>query len=409
MNKLHLVIVGHVDHGKSSLIGRILYETDSVPSDKIDSIKMKDGHMEFSHLLDHLQEEREQEITIETTRTYFRYLNKEFVIIDAPGHVEFTKNMITGASQAEAAILIVDAGEGIKEQTIRHSYLLSLLDIKNIIVVINKMDKIDYDQKIYDGICNELAELFKRFDMDIFYFVPTSVTEGANICHTSKKLSWYKGEPLINLLYGISNKEDEGRKAAIFPLQDVYKINDRRLANGRLEAGELSAGNRIFIYPGKRVTYIESIVKFGETTCKKAQEGESFGITTTEPVFLERGNIITNSIEVLKESAYLIISAFWMNTASLGIGDEITVRCSTQETKGIVKEIKKVINTKTLEIENSSELQNLYAGEIHLSLKKNICISQYSVNKNLGRVVLLRAQEICGGGIVTKKGRDGNE
>lgn len=405
MDKLQLVIVGHVDHGKSSLIGRILYETNAIPSDKIAEVYLENGEIEFSRLLDHLQEEREQEITIETTRTYFSYKNQEIVIIDCPGHVEFTKNMVTGAAQANLAVVIVDVSEGIKEQTIRHSYLLSILDIKKVIVVVNKMDKVGYCERRFRELCNSISNLFSKFDIHIQDFIPTSVVDGVNICSKSDKASWYCGNTLMDSLLMFKNEESFSVSETIFPVQDVFKCSDKRLINGRLESGKLCVEDRIFIYPGKRVTKVKSIDKFGVVDCQNAQQGESFGFTTIDPVFVERGNIVCSTDKIVKESDELVATVFWMNPAKLEPSDEISLRCTTQNTKGHVISIQKVINTKSLEIEAEKDyLENLYVGKVTIKLKKAIFISTYSENKIMGRIVLLRNEEICGGGLITNIG-----
>jgi len=204
MDTLKFVIVGHVDHGKSTLIGRLLYDTGSISPDKIEEIKKTSSDLgretEFAYLLDHLEEERQQGITIDTTQVFFKSDKREYVIIDAPGHVEFVKNMITGASQAEGALLIVDAEEGIKEQTRRHAYILSMLGLKNAVVVFNKMDLVGFDKQKFDMLKKNAQEMMKSINIEVSSCIPVSAKRGDNIVNISKDMAWYQGPTVLEAL-----------------------------------------------------------------------------------------------------------------------------------------------------------------------------------------------------------------
>ena len=210
MDVLSFVIVGHVDHGKSTLIGRLLFDTDSLPPDKIEEIKKASAgqgrRTEFAYLLDHLEEERKQGITIDTTQVFFKSPKRRYVIIDAPGHVEFVKNMITGASQAEAAVLIVDVAEGVKEQTRRHSYMLSLLGLKQVVVVMNKMDLVDFSQETFDSVKNDVTQWLKSIDIEPKLYIPISAIDGENVIAKSEKMDWYTGPTLLESLDTLQNQ-----------------------------------------------------------------------------------------------------------------------------------------------------------------------------------------------------------
>ena len=239
--QLSIVIVGHVDHGKSTLVGRLLYDTKSISEDRIEELRKAssatDNELEFAFLLDHLREEREQGITIDTTQTFFHTENREYRIIDAPGHVEFVKNMITGASQADSAVLIVDAKEGVQQQTKRHAYILSLLGIKNLIIVINKMDKVGYAQTVYDDVVHDLEVLLKQLNLSTQYYIPVSALKGDNICSYSTNMEWYKGQALLDILEQFDEGEEKQKDFGTFSGQDVYRIGDKRISVGRVEAG----------------------------------------------------------------------------------------------------------------------------------------------------------------------------
>jgi len=281
MDALSFVIVGHVDHGKSTLIGRLLYDTDSLPPDKIEEVKkasaIQGKQTEFAFLLDHLEEERKQGITIDTTQVFFKTSKRQYVIIDAPGHVEFVKNMITGASQAEAAVLIVDVAEGIMEQTRRHSYMLSLLGLEQIIVVLNKMDLVDFSQDHFNAIKHQIQDWLKTIDIEATLCVPISAIEGDNIAAKSDNMKWYTGPTFLESMDTLQNKQPQEDKPLFFPIQDVYKIEDKRINAGRVESGIIEEGAEIKIMPGGQVTKINTIEKFLEQP-HKAVAGECIGL-----------------------------------------------------------------------------------------------------------------------------------
>ncbi|MBW8034831.1 MAG: hypothetical protein FVQ79_04045, partial [Planctomycetes bacterium] len=221
MDVLSFVIVGHVDHGKSTLIGRLMYDTGALPPDKFEEIKKASQNQgrrtEFAYLLDHLEEERKQGITIDTTQVFFTTDKRRYVIIDAPGHVEFVKNMITGASQAEAAVLIVDAEEGVKEQTKRHSYMLSMLSLKQVVVVINKMDLVDYSQDRFNEVRSDVENWLASIDIEIDIVIPISAIDGDNITTNSDKMPWYSEFTFLGSLDTLENTLPPENKPLLFP------------------------------------------------------------------------------------------------------------------------------------------------------------------------------------------------
>jgi len=280
MDVLSFVIVGHVDHGKSTLIGRLLYDTDSLPPDKIEEIKKASSgqgrRTEFAYLLDHLEEERKQGITIDTTQVFFKTSKRRYVIIDAPGHVEFVKNMITGASQAEAAVLIIDVTEGVKEQTRRHSYMLSLLGLHQVVVVLNKMDLVDFSQERFEAVRKDADEWLKSINVEPMLYIPISAIEGDNVAGKSENTSWYTGPTFLDSLDTMQNKQPPEDKPMLFPIQDIYKIEDKRINVGRVEAGVIAEGDEIKVLPTGEVTKVASIEKFLEER-EQAIASESIG------------------------------------------------------------------------------------------------------------------------------------
>jgi len=406
MKTLSFVIVGHVDHGKSTLIGRLLYDTDSLPLDKFEEIRKSSEDLgretEFAYLLDHLEEERQQGVTIDTTQVFFKTDKRDYVIIDAPGHVEFVKNMVTGASQAEAAVLIVDASEGVKEQTKRHAYILSLLGLNQVVVVINKMDLVDFSQKVFHKVKENVRKFLDSINIRLDLCVPISALKGDNIASRSQNLTWYDGPTFLESLDILKNKELPGDKPLIFPVQDVYKIEGKRIAVGRVEAGMIGKGQEIKILPEGEVTVVKSVEKFLEDK-DSACSGENIGITTVDSLFLNRGNIVcdTKNEPVLTNSFKANI--LWMSKEQFNKDEKIMMRCATQQTIVKVEQIHNRMNSSTLEIleHDADILGNLEVGQVTIKTKKPIVIKSFNDVNELGRFVFVKDDNICAGGIIT--------
>ena len=406
MDVLSFVIVGHVDHGKSTLIGRLLYDTDSWPPDKIEEIKkasaVQGKRTEFAYLLDHLEEERKQGITIDTTQVFFKTAKRRYVIIDAPGHVEFVKNMITGASQAEAAVLIIDVTEGVKEQTRRHSYMLSLLGLHQVVVVLNKMDLADFSQDRFETVKKDALGWLKSINIEPTLFIPISAIEGDNITGKSEKMNWYAGPSFLQSLDTLESRQPPEGKPLLFPTQDIYKIGDKRINVGRVESGIIAKDNKIKILPSGQVTNVNSIEKFPEDT-GKAIASECIGITTADSVFLDRGNIVClpGAEPTLTDS--IPANIFWMTKQDFVKDQKLTIRCATQETSCKIERINKRINSSTLEVieENAEVIKNLEVAEVIIKTKRKVIIKDFNDVQELGRFVLVQDENICAGGIIT--------
>jgi len=405
-SNLRFVIVGHVDHGKSTLIGRLLYDTNSLPPDKIEEIKKVSKDLgrdtEFAYLLDHLEEERQQGITIDTTQVFFKTDKRQYVIIDAPGHIEFVKNMITGASQAEAAVLIIDVKEGIKEQTKRHAYVLSLLGLNQVIVLLNKMDLVDFKEESFGSVKREIEKFLNSIKIEPIFCIPVSAIRGENIAKKSEKMAWYGGPAFLESLDTLRNRESLQDKPLIFPVQDVYKIDDKRIVVGRIEAGIIMRGQAIKVLPGNQTTNVKSIEKYMKEL-DKAYSGESIGITIDNSLFLNRGDVICEPGKEPFLADGFKANIFWMSKRDFEKGERIVIKCSTQETTCRVERIEKRIDSSTLEIieQEADILKNLEVGEVVIRTKKPIAVKAFNDVQELGRFVLLHDENICAGGIIT--------
>lgn len=404
---LKIVVVGHVDHGKSTVIGRLLYDTKSLPEGAIDRVKRiskeKGKPFEYAYLLDAFEEEQKQGITIDTTQLQFFTEKRDYVIIDAPGHKEFLKNMISGAANAEAALLIVDANEGIQEQSKRHGYILSLLGIQKVYVLINKMDIIQYSQEKFNEIRQDMNEFLNNLHIYPLKYIPISAFYGENMTSPSGKMPWYKGEPVLQAIDLIEKDKGLGNKPLRFPIQDVYKFDARRIIAGRIESGTLKVGDEVLISPGSRVTKVKSIEYWAKRDETQAVEaGMSVGITVADEFFNQRGEFISQVQDAPLVADAFKASIFWMGKKALQKGAEYKLKLVTQETECEIQAITKVIDATTLEhIDNASRVKTNDVAEVIIRTKKPVCFDPFKNNSNTGRFVLVDGYDVSGGGIIS--------
>lgn len=402
---MNITIAGHVDHGKSTLIGRLLYDTNKINPDKLEEIKKASetlsNKLEFSYFLDSLEEEREQNITIDTTQIFFKTNNHEYTIIDNPGHKEFIRNMITGTSLAEAAILIVKAEDGMQEQTKRHAYILSMLGINTLILTINTFNIDEFTKEKFDNLKKNILEFLNNIKLNPLYIIPISALEGDNIAFDSKKLIWYKGPNLLTALDSLEGKKESRDQKLIFPVQDVYKIEGKRIIVGRIESGKISIGDEVIFLPTKKISSINSIEIF-EKQKTEAEAGESIGVTIKDPHFVERGQIVCKKEDLPKISNSIKARIFWMDADNLVSNEKLTLRCSTQEVDCIVEKINKKINSSSMEIlgENAEVLGETEVGEVTIKTDTPVVFEKFKDLEGLGRFVLIRDKDIVAGGII---------
>lgn len=404
---LKLVIVGHLDHGKSTLIGRLLLNTNSLPREKIMEIKRISKELgkeaELAFLTDQLKEERQRCMTIDTTQSYFKTHKRNYVIIDAPGHVQFIKNMITGATQAEASVLIVDATEGIMEQTKRHAYIINMLGIGRVIAVFNKMDLVNYKEKRFKEIKTKLLKFLDKLEIKPLFIIPVSAKEDVNISERSSKMSWYKGSCLLKALDSFRLGIKTAEKPLRMPIQDIYEIEGKKIIVGRILSGEIIRGQEITLFPSLRQARINSIKVFGKFP-KKAKAGENIGLILDEPSFAKRGEVIAQKENPPKPTNRFKGDIFWMSGEPLQINKTITLKCATQEVKCIAEKIEKRIDSSTLEIieESANQLKLNEAGEVIFNTENPIVIEKFDFIEGLGRFVVERGYNLQGAGIITQ-------
>lgn len=407
MSEIKIVFVGHVDHGKSTIIGRLLHDTKSLPQgvvDKVQRIADETGKdFEFAYLLDAFAEERQQGITIDTTQLKFSTARRDYLIIDAPGHKEFLKNMISGAANANAAFLVVDAQAGVREQTRRHAYLLSLLGIKKIFVLVNKMDLVGYSEQRFLEVADEIKNFLSSINAAPEKIIPLSGMVGDNVTRRTENLSWYAGLTLIETLDKIPNAEEDFAAPLRLPIQDVYKFDEQRIIVGRIESGRLNVGDAIKIFPEGRKTAITDFAYWHERDRKiSAGADESVGIILADEFFNKRGEIITRAEDTPpKVSNRLRASVFWMGKNFLTVGKIYKLKLATAEVEATVEKIIRTIDASTLaRQENSGELCRNDVGEIIFKLKEKIAFDEFGTFQATGRFVLIDGYDVSGGGIV---------
>ena len=403
-HSLPIVIVGHVDHGKSTLIGRLLYDTGSLPEEKINEIRIASQtagrEMEFSFLMDHLEEERQRGITIDISQTFFNTDKRRYVIIDAPGHKEFLKNMITGSSQAEAALLLLDAAEGIRDQTRRHSFILGMLGLKQVAVIINKMDMVDYSKERFTALSDEITRILNKFNIQPSFIVPISARHGANVAKPSENLNWYSGPTVLQALDNFSTLE-VSNKPLRFPVQDAYVVDGRKITVGRVEAGYIRKGDEIIILPGGEKAHVASIEKFLQDDIKIAETGECIGLCLDKPAL--RGQVVVNNRKEIPRIIKTIhANIFWMADNSYKKGEPLTFKCATQEVNGEIGNIYRRFDPATIEVveKDATEIGAAEIAEVDIILEKPVAVDSFNDIPEMGRFVLEKMGHPVGGGII---------
>ncbi len=411
LNQFRVVIVGHVDHGKSTLIGRLLYDTKSLPEGKYEELQeicknRGTDALEWSFVLDAFQAERDQAITIDTTQIWFSTEERDYVIIDAPGHREFLKNMVSGAAAADAAILVVDATEGVREQTKRHAYLLSLLGLRQVGVVINKMDMVEHSSETYANVSKEVDDYLQSIGLSANYIVPISAREGDMISDRGDKMEWYKGKSLVEVLDAFEYDSPPLSRALRFPVQDVYRFGEERILVGRVESGSLNKGDKILFSPTNEEAEITSIKTFPEDPAKvTASAGEVTGITLDERIFVERGHIGSHTKNPPMLSNVFRSNIFWLAAKPLKVGNTYKVRYATVEATVTVQSIDLVIDTDDLgQNEKAGEVGKNAVAEVTFRSQDMLPIDPYADNQKTGRLVIYEDYDIAGGGAINMDG-----
>ena len=408
--RMHIVITGHVDHGKSTIIGRLLADTGALPDGKLDQVRAHCAAtarpFEYAFLLDALKDEQAQGITIDAARIFFSSSARRYVILDAPGHIEFLKNMITGAAHAEAALLVIDALEGIRENSRRHGYMLSMLGVRQVAVLVNKMDLVGYDSAVFASITDEFTSFLRQLDIEPACFIPVSGREGDNIATRASTMSWYSGPTVLEALDAFKTDRSMGERPFRMPVQGVYKFteegDDRRIVAGGILTGSVSVGDEVVFLPSGKRSSVRSIEAFNSEPLETALAGSGTGFTLGEQIYVPRGEIAVKVNEPRPEvTTRLRVSLFWLGRQPLVKRREYTLKLGTARVPVRLESVQRVLDASTLAASETSEhVGRNDVAECVLRLGRAIAFDLASDIPETGRFVLVEDYEIRGGGII---------
>ncbi len=412
MELLRFTTAGSVDDGKSTLIGRLLYDSKSIFEDQLQAVeaaseRLGNAEVNLALLTDGLRAEREQGITIDVAYRYFATPKRKFIIADTPGHIEYTRNMVTGASTADAAIILVDARNGIIEQTKRHSYIASLLKIDYVVVAINKMDLVDFSKEVYDNIRAEYAKIADVLGLKNVFFIPISALKGDNVVNPSDNMPWYGGETLLHLLENIPLKQGADDAQFRFPVQYVIRPQtaewpDYRAYAGRISGGRIKVGDKVTILPSQTESVVSRIDE-GTNQVDEARSSQSVSISLADDVDVSRGSLIVKTAELPTVSNQIELLVCWLNHRPLQLRQKYIIRHTSDELQGVVGEVEYKVNINTLENNlDDKEVKMNDIAKVRLKLSKPLAFDLYAKNRTTGSLVFIDegTNETVGAGMI---------
>jgi bifunctional enzyme CysN/CysC len=421
----NVVIVGHVDHGKSTVVGRLLADTNALPQGKLEAVRRECERtgkpFEYAFLLDALSDEQDQGITIDTARCFFKSARRDYIIIDAPGHIEFLKNMISGAARAEAAVLVIDAKEGVRENSRRHGYILSMLGVKEVVVCVNKMDLVGYRQDHFRAIEAEYRAFLEGIGaVRPRQFVPISAVAGVNLARRGGETSWYDGATLLELLDGLAKAPPKVDQPLRMPLQAVYKFtkhgDDRRIFAGRIEAGRVSVGDKVVFSPSNKISTIRSIEGFNRAPVETIEAGWSTGFTLSEEIYVTRGEVLSHVERPPLVSTRIRANLIWLGRKPLVAGRDYKLKLGTAAVPVQLQKINRVIDASRTDAAGLAEAgADVGSGaaptkdhvgrhdvaDVVLALRQPLAFDLTADCEATGRFVIVDDYDVAGGGIIT--------
>ena len=415
---MNIVIAGHVDHGKSTVIGRLLADTGTLPQGKLEQIRemcrRNSKPFEYAFLLDALKDERSQGITIDAARVFFKTKKRHYLILDAPGHIEFLKNMVTGASHAEAAVLVIDAEEGVQENSRRHGYMLSLLGIGQLVVLINKMDLVDYKEEIYNAVRADYSAFLEKIGLD-GAFIPVSGMAGDNIAAPSERMPWYRGQTVLEALDEFRKAPRPVAKPFRMPVQGVYKFthrgDKRRIIAGTVESGQLKVGDDVIFYPSGKHSRVKRLEVFNAPSPQSFEAGSAAAFTLDTQIYVTRGQIAAIADQTSPQiSTRLQVSLFWMAKQPLIKGKEYILKLGTARQPVVVEDILHVMDAAEMQPQSSPDRVEYHnVADCILRADRAIAFDPTDVMESTSRFVIVDDYEIRGGGIVRQALPDDQE
>ncbi len=398
MNILKFFTAGSVDDGKSTLIGRLLYDTDSILADQLEALqnsnrKNDDGTIDLAILTDGLRAEREQGITIDVAYKYFQTDKRKFIIADTPGHIQYTRNMVTGASTANLAIILIDARNGVVEQTIRHSYLVSLLGIKHIVVCVNKMDMIDYNETKFNAIIEKYKALAQNLNLSDVVYIPVSALKGDNIVQPSERMDWYEGESLLHFLEKVDTDAQDKSVQARMPVQWVIRpqteeLHDYRGYAGRVLSGTFKVNDRVTVLPSGNSSTISKI-EFFENELEEALAGQSVTIHLNDDVDISRGDTLVNAAALPIESKLIEADLCWMDARALDTSITYFLQHNSKITRCKISEVIYKVDINTLEKHGADDFKLNDIGRVVLKTADALAFDLYGDNRANGSAILI--------------------
>jgi len=407
-----VVVTGHVDHGKSTVVGRLLADTGALPEGRLEQIRaFCERHsrpFEHAYLLDALKDERAQGITIDAARVFFTAGGRRYVLIDAPGHVEFVKNMVTGASRADAALIVIDGDEGVRENSRRHGYLLGVLGIREIIVLVNKMDLVQYSQAAFENVVREYAAFLNDVGLQPRAFIPVAARHGDSIVTRGAQLDWYAGPTVLECLAALTPRRTAADAPFRMPVQAVYKFtakqDSRRIIAGTIETGTLSVGDRVVFQPSGKEATVKTLEAFNREAPASASAGEATGFTLAEPVYVARGQVVTRAGEAQPLSARRFkANLFWLGRRPLVSTRDYTLKigCARVAARVTIEHVLDASSLQRVAVKGGpATLERLQVAECVIDLARHVAVDVESDLEAMHRFVLVDDYEIAGGGIV---------
>ena len=416
LEHMNVVITGHVDHGKSTVIGRLMADTGSLPEGKLEQVKASCARnskpFEYAFLLDALKDEQSQGITIDSARVFFKTKKRHYIIIDAPGHIEFLKNMVTGAARAEAAFLTIDAEEGVQENSRRHGYLLSMLGIKQMCVLVNKMDLVGYDQKVYKAVVRKYTRFLKNIDMHNVKFIPVSGLGGDNIASMSENMPWWKGDTVLTLIDKFKKESSPVDLPFRMSVQDVYKFtamgDSRRIIAGTVSTGTLKDGDELVFYPSGKKSRVAGIEDFTGKAPESVPAGMATGFTMAEQIYTKRGDLVVRAGEKPPQTGNVMrVNLFWLGREPFVKDKEYVLKTGTERVRMRLFDTVKVIDASNLSSDGMKKMvQRHDVADCVLTTKRPIAFDLVEDFPQTSRFVIVDGYEIAGGGIIREVIRD---
>ncbi|HVO32585.1 MAG TPA: GTP-binding protein [Elusimicrobiota bacterium] len=427
--QMSIVIVGHVDHGKSTVVGRLFADTHSLPEGKLEAVRRECRRtgkpFEYAFLLDALSDEQDQGITIDAARSFFKTAKRDYIIIDAPGHIEFLKNMISGAARAEAAALVIDAKEGVRENSRRHGYLLSMLGVKQIVMAVNKMDLVGYSEAHFRAIEKEYRAFLNSIGAaSPKHFIPVSAVNGENLAHRSASMPWYQGLTLLESLDGFEKAPAKSDCPLRMPVQAVYKFvsqgDERRIVAGRVESGKVAVGDKVVFLPSAKSSTIKSIEAFNAPPRREIEAGWSTGFTLTEEIYITRGEVLCHEANPPLVSTRFRANLIWLSKKPFTADRDYKLKIHTQAVPVRIRQIVKVIDASESPADNghrpsgqpaagATSVQRHDIAELILETRQPIAFDTIALAEATGRFVIVDGYDIAGGGIITAAEKDNQE